>query len=46
MEGGRRLHILYIDPKADYAKVDCFLADARRLRLDLGFVGNEAPSPK
>src|SRR5947209_2509668 len=46
MEGERRLHILYINPKTDYAKVDCFLAEARRLRLDLGFVGNEAPSSK
>lgn len=43
MEGERRLHIRYLNPNADYAKVDCFIAEARRLRLDLGFVGNEAP---
>jgi hypothetical protein len=44
MEGEHRLHIRYLNPNADYAKVDCFVAEARRLRLDLGFVGNEAPS--
>jgi hypothetical protein len=44
MEGERRLHIRYLNPNADYAKVDCFIAEARRVRLDLGFVGNEAPS--
>ena len=36
--------IRYLHPKADYTKMDCFLAEARRLRLDLGFVGNEATS--
>ena len=46
LEGEHRLHILYLNPKADYGKVDCFLAEARRLKLNLGFVGNEAPSTK
>lgn len=44
IEGERRLHILYLNPNAGYAKVDCFIAEARRLGLDLGFVGKEAPS--
>jgi hypothetical protein len=44
MEGEHRLHIRYLNPNAGYAKVDCFIAEARRLKLDLGFVGNEAPS--
>jgi hypothetical protein len=43
-EGERRFRISYIDPNADYEMVDCFLAEAKRLRLDLGFVGNEAVS--
>jgi hypothetical protein len=44
MEGERRVHVRYLNPNADYAKVDCFLVEARRLRLNLGFVGNEALS--
>jgi hypothetical protein len=44
VERERRARIRYLDPNTDYTKVDCFLADARRLRLELGAVGNEAPS--
>jgi hypothetical protein len=40
--GERQFRIEYLDPNSDYAKVDCFLAEAKRLRIDLGFVGNEA----
>jgi hypothetical protein len=42
-EGERRLHVRYLNPNADYAKVDCFIAETHRLGLDLGFVGNEGP---
>ena len=42
VEGERELRIRYLDPNVDYSKFDCFLADARRLRMNLGFVGNEA----
>ena len=42
--GEDRLHIRYLNPTADYSKVVCFIAEARRLGLDLGFVGNEASS--
>ena len=40
--GEREFRIEYLDPNSDYAKVDCFLAEVRRLRIGLGFVGNEA----
>ena len=38
----RQFRVTYLDPNSDYAKVDCFLGEARRLRIKLGFVGNEA----
>ena len=38
---GDRL-LLHLAPTADYERVDCFLKEARRLRVNLGFVGNEA----
>ena len=41
-EGEKQFRIVYLDPNSDYAKVDCVLAEAKRLRIDLGFVGNEA----
>ena len=44
VEGERRHHVRYLSPDAHYEKVDCFITEARRLRMDLGFVGNEAPS--
>ena len=41
-KGERQFRVVYLDPNSDYAKVDCFLGEARRLRINLGFVGNEA----
>jgi hypothetical protein len=41
-EGERQFRIAYLDPNSDYGKMDCVLGEARRLRISLGFVGNEA----
>jgi hypothetical protein len=43
VEGERQLHIRYLNPNVDYTRFDCFLVEVRRLRLNLGIVGNEAP---
>lgn len=40
--GERAFMIVYLHPDADYDKVACFLEQADRLGLDLGFVGNQA----
>ena len=39
--GGRLYRVAYVNPATPYEKVDCLLDGARRLRVDLGFVGNE-----
>jgi len=39
---GRRLTIHRLDADADFVKFDCFLGEVKRMRLDLGIVGQEA----
>ena len=41
-QGQNRFRIAHLDPDTDYEKLDCFIREAQRLRVDLGFVGNEA----
>ena len=42
--GERRLHIARLDPNAEYTEVDCLLSELRQSDVNLGIVGNEAPS--
>ena len=44
--GEREFKIVYLNPDTDYEKLDCFLAEAKRLRVHLRFTGNEALAPQ
>lgn len=43
---GRDLTIARLDPNVEYQRFDCFLAEVRTLRLNLGIVGNEDPTTR
>ena len=43
---GRDLTIARLNPNVEYQRFDCLLAEVKRMRLNLGIVGNEAPDSR